>query len=115
MTAREYRVYEIKRTDDRNRGWGIFEKGTTRFAWICEYWNDPVKGLQIVANHCPHRTIKDAKDWIDNDFTVDDGQIVIFAETREAAINELHEMLTKPKPPALPPMFLDDFPPELIG
>jgi hypothetical protein len=95
--------------------WGIFHKGTNKVAWICEHWTHEQHGLQITVNHCFSRTIGDAKIFIDNELIVDDGQILVFAASPEEAREDIKDILSKPKPPVLPPTFPDDYPAELIG
>jgi hypothetical protein len=92
----EYKGYEIKRVDDRQFGWSIFEQGTDKFAWVCEHWTHEQNGLQIVANPRPYATIGDAKVWIDNELAVEDGQVVVFAASQEEAIKDMKDMLSKP-------------------
>jgi len=88
----KYKGYEIKRVDDRNRGWGVFDVGTNRFAWVCKYWGRE-SDLRVVANHKPCGTVRDARTWIDNGLCIDEGSSLVFASSREEAEAEVERSI----------------------
>jgi hypothetical protein len=88
-----YKGYDLKPVADRQRGLGIFERGTSRFAWICESWDHPQNGLQVVANHQSYRTIREAKNWINVGLAVSTGRRLVFASSPEEAEAEMRTRL----------------------